>query len=386
MLVNIVSGQDNLAAYGDSEGDQADRYARTKEFLQLVRRLWTEENVTFHGEHFARRRTPPCPATGRPRRPAGTRGSTSAAPPRPPSGSPPPRPTCSSSGASRSTASRERIERLQELEREPGARARRRWSSGCGSPRWSGTPPRRPGPTPRPRSRRWRAGSGDIVRTQIQRSGQAVGQQRLLDLAAARRGARRHPLHRARASSAAAAPAPPGWSARPRTWRRAAQVPGARHHPLRALRHPVPARRSPGSATNCCRCCGRTSWSRGPPDAQAQRASASRSPLLSPPSVGGGRRRSGGAGGRPGRRPRRRSAGRSDRPRSPRRGTSWSAARRRGSASRARWPRAPTAAGWGPARTPRTGTVTKTMSSRSVRRNSQPSFESLASDASPGST
>src|SRR5882757_9173717 len=36
VLVNIVSGQDNLEAYGDSEGDQADRYARTKEFMQLV--------------------------------------------------------------------------------------------------------------------------------------------------------------------------------------------------------------------------------------------------------------------------------------------------------------------------------------------------------------
>ncbi|MEV6217160.1 LLM class flavin-dependent oxidoreductase [Nocardia sp. NPDC051833] len=50
--VNIVSGQDDLAAYGDSEGDQAHRYARTKEFLQVVRKLWTEENVTYRGEHF----------------------------------------------------------------------------------------------------------------------------------------------------------------------------------------------------------------------------------------------------------------------------------------------------------------------------------------------
>ncbi|EUB97358.1 Alkanesulfonate monooxygenase [Rhizobium sp. CF080] len=50
--VNIVSGQDNLAAYGDSEGDQAHRYARTKEFMRLVRRLWTEENVTCAGDHF----------------------------------------------------------------------------------------------------------------------------------------------------------------------------------------------------------------------------------------------------------------------------------------------------------------------------------------------
>lgn len=50
--VNVVSGQDDLAAYGDSEGDQAHRYARTKEFMRLVRKLWTEENVTFSGEHF----------------------------------------------------------------------------------------------------------------------------------------------------------------------------------------------------------------------------------------------------------------------------------------------------------------------------------------------
>jgi alkanesulfonate monooxygenase len=52
LLVNIVSGQDNLAAYGDVAGDQAGRYARTKEFLQLLRRLWTEENVTFRGRYF----------------------------------------------------------------------------------------------------------------------------------------------------------------------------------------------------------------------------------------------------------------------------------------------------------------------------------------------
>lgn len=50
--INIVSGKDNLAAYGDSEGDQAHRYGRTGEFMRLVRRLWTEENVTFRGEHF----------------------------------------------------------------------------------------------------------------------------------------------------------------------------------------------------------------------------------------------------------------------------------------------------------------------------------------------
>ncbi|MGP3933026.1 LLM class flavin-dependent oxidoreductase [Nonomuraea sp. KM88] len=53
VLVNIVSGKDNLAAYGDSEGDQADRYARTKEFMRIVRKLWTEEDVTYKGEHFS---------------------------------------------------------------------------------------------------------------------------------------------------------------------------------------------------------------------------------------------------------------------------------------------------------------------------------------------
>ncbi|GCB52956.1 LLM class flavin-dependent oxidoreductase [Streptomyces sp. NL15-2K] len=52
VLVNIVSGLDNPAAYGDTNIDPARRYARTREFLHLVRRLWTEEDVTFRGEHF----------------------------------------------------------------------------------------------------------------------------------------------------------------------------------------------------------------------------------------------------------------------------------------------------------------------------------------------
>ena len=50
--VNVVSGKDDLAAYGDEEGDQAQRYARTREFMRLTRRLWTEKNVTFEGDHF----------------------------------------------------------------------------------------------------------------------------------------------------------------------------------------------------------------------------------------------------------------------------------------------------------------------------------------------
>lgn len=102
LLINIVSGLDDAAAYGDGEADPARRYDRTREFLQLVRRLWTEENVTFRGEFFRVDGSTVNP------RPYGTEqgrtpGSTSAAPPRPPSGSRPPRPTCSSSGASRWT-------------------------------------------------------------------------------------------------------------------------------------------------------------------------------------------------------------------------------------------------------------------------------------------
>jgi alkanesulfonate monooxygenase len=52
LLVNVVSGTDDVAAYGDSVTDSPARYARTAEFLQVVRRLWHEENVTFRGEHY----------------------------------------------------------------------------------------------------------------------------------------------------------------------------------------------------------------------------------------------------------------------------------------------------------------------------------------------
>jgi alkanesulfonate monooxygenase len=52
VLVNIVSGHDNLAAYGDHEADRSARYARTREFLQIVRALWTSDDVTYLGDHF----------------------------------------------------------------------------------------------------------------------------------------------------------------------------------------------------------------------------------------------------------------------------------------------------------------------------------------------
>ena len=52
LLVNIVTGKDDHRAYGDFEEENADRYARTREFMQIVRRLWTEEDVTFDGRFF----------------------------------------------------------------------------------------------------------------------------------------------------------------------------------------------------------------------------------------------------------------------------------------------------------------------------------------------
>jgi len=52
VLVNVVSGLDDPAAYGDGEFDRSHRYGRTLEFLRLVRRLWSEERVTFRGEHY----------------------------------------------------------------------------------------------------------------------------------------------------------------------------------------------------------------------------------------------------------------------------------------------------------------------------------------------
>jgi alkanesulfonate monooxygenase len=52
LFINIVSGLDDLSAYGDGEFDKSRRYDRTREFLQIVRRLWSEEDVTYRGEFF----------------------------------------------------------------------------------------------------------------------------------------------------------------------------------------------------------------------------------------------------------------------------------------------------------------------------------------------
>lgn len=53
LLVNVVTGADDVLAYGDVDLDKASRYDRTREFMQLVRRLWTEEDVTFDGRYFS---------------------------------------------------------------------------------------------------------------------------------------------------------------------------------------------------------------------------------------------------------------------------------------------------------------------------------------------
>lgn len=52
LLLNIVTGTDSIAEYGDSVTDRAERYARTQEFLHVLRRLWTEEEVTHLGAFY----------------------------------------------------------------------------------------------------------------------------------------------------------------------------------------------------------------------------------------------------------------------------------------------------------------------------------------------
>ena len=52
LLINIVSGMDNPHEYGDFQDDPERRYARTREFMLLCKRLWTEEKVSFAGEFY----------------------------------------------------------------------------------------------------------------------------------------------------------------------------------------------------------------------------------------------------------------------------------------------------------------------------------------------
>jgi alkanesulfonate monooxygenase len=68
LLVNIVTGKDDHWAYGDFEADNEARYARTGEFMHLVRRLWNEQEVDFSGRFYRVERSTCQP---RPRRPGG---------------------------------------------------------------------------------------------------------------------------------------------------------------------------------------------------------------------------------------------------------------------------------------------------------------------------
>ena len=68
LLVNIVTGKDDHWAYGDFEADNEARYARTGEFMHLIRRLWTQEVVDFSGRFYSVERSTCEP---RPRRPGG---------------------------------------------------------------------------------------------------------------------------------------------------------------------------------------------------------------------------------------------------------------------------------------------------------------------------
>ncbi|UOT01386.1 LLM class flavin-dependent oxidoreductase [Rhodococcus opacus] len=113
--INIVSGKDNLGACGEHESDQAHRYARTKEFLQLVRKLWAKENVTYRGEHFQVTDSTVLPRIS-PRGDRGpTRNSTSVERPRPPSVLRRPRPDVQLFWGEPIAGVQERIERLRSL-------------------------------------------------------------------------------------------------------------------------------------------------------------------------------------------------------------------------------------------------------------------------------
>jgi alkanesulfonate monooxygenase len=50
--VHVISGTNSPGAYGDTVSEQADRYARTTEFIQLLRKLWTQDNVSYAGRYY----------------------------------------------------------------------------------------------------------------------------------------------------------------------------------------------------------------------------------------------------------------------------------------------------------------------------------------------
>ena len=162
-----------------------------------------------------------------------------------------PRPTSSSSGASRSTASPSGSTDCGGSSGNWGASTPRS-SSACGSRRSSATRPRRPGTRPRRRSPRWPNGAGSLQRSANPRF-KAVGQQRLLDLAE-RGDVLDTCLYTAPGGTAAAAPARPGSSAPRRRRCRAPAVRRARHHATSCCRTRRTSARSSVRATSSSRC------------------------------------------------------------------------------------------------------------------------------------
>nr|BBX79624.1 hypothetical protein MFLOJ_34110 [Mycobacterium florentinum] len=69
MLLNVVSGSDDAEPrrFGDYPGHD-ERYARTAEFLRIVRPVWTQDSVNFTGKYYtvedARVSAPPNPLPG----------------------------------------------------------------------------------------------------------------------------------------------------------------------------------------------------------------------------------------------------------------------------------------------------------------------------------
>ena len=213
VLVNIVSGHDNLAAYGDREGDRS----------AAVR---ADQGVPpDRAARCGPRRTSPSGATtSGSRGPRWRRGRTGPARPHPRlyfGGA---------SAAAEQVAATEadvqlfwgepldgiaaRIDRLHALTETARPRCTRRWSSGCGSPRGPGDHARRPGATPRPGWPRWPAAQAAPRR--VTGRPRAAGRSASSACSTWPSGARSStPASTPRpAGSAAAARAPPGWSAR----------------------------------------------------------------------------------------------------------------------------------------------------------------------------
>ena len=178
LLVNVVTGADDVLAYGDVDLDKSSRYDRTREFLQVVRRLWTEEDVTFDGDYFSVEHSTLQP------RPYGADDGRhpklyfgARRPPR--KKSLPKRLTCNCFGASHSTGSPSGSNGSRRCRRNSAANIRR-WSTGCASRRWSATLPRRRGADAEAKVAEL-AGKPSVLL--LHNANSAEGQRRLSDLA-----------------------------------------------------------------------------------------------------------------------------------------------------------------------------------------------------------